>query len=118
MTEAPAVTLNSRDGVVAEVQLVQGCEAVEGAAVHFHQAVVLQVPTETQEEDADIPHCMDSTQEPVRQMWWPDREGNRTERRRHICSHSVLERKFKHSELAFVHLTFSYCSRHECLIYF
>lgn len=64
MTEAPAVTLNSRDGVVAEVQLVQGCEAVEGATVHFHQAVVLQVPTETQEEDTDIPHCTDSTQEP------------------------------------------------------
>lgn len=47
LTEAPAIALNPRDGVVAEVQLVQGCEAVEGAAVHFHQAVVLQVPTKT-----------------------------------------------------------------------
>lgn len=47
LTEAPAVTLNPSDGVVAEVELVQGCEAIEGAAVHFHQAVGLQVPTET-----------------------------------------------------------------------
>lgn len=47
LTEAPAITLNSRDGVVAEVQLVQACEAIEGAAVYFHQAVVLQVPAET-----------------------------------------------------------------------
>lgn len=47
LTEAPAITLNPSDGVVAEVQLVQGCEAIEGAAVHFHQAVGLQVPAET-----------------------------------------------------------------------
>lgn len=43
LAEAPAVALNSGDGVVAEVQLVQGCEAIKGATIHFHQAVVLQV---------------------------------------------------------------------------
>lgn len=47
LTEAPAVSLNPGDGVVAEVQLLQGCEAIEGAAVHVHQAVGLQVPAET-----------------------------------------------------------------------
>lgn len=46
LAEAPAIALNSGDGVVAEVQLVQGCEAVEGAAIHFHQAVVFQVSAE------------------------------------------------------------------------
>lgn len=46
LAEAPAIALNSGDGVVAEVQLVQGCEAVEGAAIHFHQAVIFQVSAE------------------------------------------------------------------------
>lgn len=60
LTEAPPVALNAGDGVVAEVQLMQGREAVEGAAVHFHQAVVLQVPAErdTRDEETAIrsPH--------------------------------------------------------------
>jgi hypothetical protein len=47
LTEAPPITMNARDGVVAEIQLVQGREAIQGAAVHFHQAVGLQVPTMT-----------------------------------------------------------------------
>lgn len=47
LAEAPAVPVDPRDGVVAEVELVQGGEAVERAAVHFHQAVVLQVPART-----------------------------------------------------------------------
>lgn len=53
LTEAPPVALNAGDGVVAEVQLMQGREAVEGAAVHFHQAVVLQVPAgrDTRDEE-------------------------------------------------------------------
>lgn len=67
LAEAPAVTLNSRDGVVAEVQLVQGCEAIEGAAVHFHQTVVLQVPTETHMQGMRLPvsHYTDSNQEAI-----------------------------------------------------
>lgn len=47
LAEAPAVTADTGDGVVAEVELVQGREAVERAAVHFHQAVVLQMPAMT-----------------------------------------------------------------------
>lgn len=47
LAEAPAVAVNARDGVVAEVELVQGREPIERAAVHFHQAVVLQVPATT-----------------------------------------------------------------------
>lgn len=30
---------------------MQGCEAVEGATVHFHQAVRLQVPAEAEDEE-------------------------------------------------------------------
>lgn len=47
LAEAPAVAADAGDGVVAEVELVQGCEAVERAAVHLHQAVVFQVPATT-----------------------------------------------------------------------
>lgn len=45
--EAPAFTVNASDGVAAEVELVQGREAVEPTPVHLHQAVVLQVPATT-----------------------------------------------------------------------
>lgn len=47
LAEAPAVTVNAGDGVVAEVKLMQGREAIERATVHFHQAVGLQVPAMT-----------------------------------------------------------------------
>lgn len=47
LAEAPAVAVDPGDGVVAEVQLVQGREAVQRAAVHLRQAVVLQVPATT-----------------------------------------------------------------------
>lgn len=47
LAEAPAITVNAGDGVVAEVKLMQGREAVERATVHFHQAVGLQVPAMT-----------------------------------------------------------------------
>lgn len=47
LAEAPAVSVDPGDGVVAEVQLVQGREAVQRAAVHLRQAVVLQVPATT-----------------------------------------------------------------------
>lgn len=45
--EAPAFTVNASDGVAAQVQLMQGREAVEPASAHLHQAVVLQVPAKT-----------------------------------------------------------------------
>lgn len=47
LAEAPAVTVNAGDGVIAEVKLMQGREAIERATVHFHQAVGLQVPAMT-----------------------------------------------------------------------
>ena len=47
LAEAPAVTVDSGDGVAAQVELLQGRQAVERAAVHLHQAVGLQVPAMT-----------------------------------------------------------------------
>lgn len=47
LAEAPAVTADSGDGVAAQVELLQGRQAVERAAVHLHQAVGLQVPAMT-----------------------------------------------------------------------
>lgn len=47
LAEAPALAVNAGDGIVAEVELMQGREAVERAAVHFYQAVVFQVPATT-----------------------------------------------------------------------
>lgn len=47
LAEAPAIAVDPGDGVVAKVQLVQGREAVQRAAVHLCQAVVLQVPATT-----------------------------------------------------------------------
>lgn len=47
LAEAPAIAVDPGDGVVAKVQLVQGREAVQRAAVHLRQAVVLQVPATT-----------------------------------------------------------------------
>lgn len=47
LAEAPAVSVNAGDGVATQVELVQGREAVERAAVHLHQAVGLQVPAMT-----------------------------------------------------------------------
>lgn len=56
LAEAPAITVNAGDGVVAEVKLMQGREAIERATVHFHQAVGLQVPamTATRRVKADV----------------------------------------------------------------
>lgn len=76
LTEAPPVALNSRDGVVAEVQLMQGREAVEGAAVHFHQAVVLQVPAERDTRDEETAA--------IRSCGHQHRAGNRTEKYAHF----------------------------------
>lgn len=89
LTEAPAVTLNPRDGVVAEVQLVQGCEAIEGATVHFHQAVGLQVPADTHRmRRVPFSHYRDSKKEAsLVRCGSQCREGSRTERR-HILFHS------------------------------
>lgn len=47
LAEAPAIAVDPGDGVVAKVQLVQGREAVQRAAIHLRQAVVLQVPATT-----------------------------------------------------------------------
>ena len=47
LAEAPAITVDPGDGVVAEMELVQSREAVERATVHLCQAVDLQVPAKT-----------------------------------------------------------------------
>lgn len=44
MAELQSVCIDASDRVVAEEQLLQGLQAVKGAAVHLRQAVVLQVP--------------------------------------------------------------------------
>lgn len=45
--EAPAFSVDAGDGVAAQVELVQGREAVQPASAHLRQAVVLQVPATT-----------------------------------------------------------------------
>lgn len=46
LAEAPAIGVDARYGVVAEVKLVQRGKAIERATVHFCQAVIFQVPGE------------------------------------------------------------------------
>lgn len=94
LAEAPAIALNARDGVVAEVQLVQGCEAVEGAAVHLHQAVVLQVPAKTTHRMKRLSSSRYPGGQAVSDVVL-GAEKVTTERSMHILHHVQHERKFK-----------------------
>ena len=46
LAELPPVRVDVGYGVVAEEELLQGAQAVQRAAVHFPQAVVVQVTVE------------------------------------------------------------------------
>lgn len=50
LTEAPALRVKVRDGVVGEVELQERLQTVKGAAVHLPQTVIVQVPTDDKKE--------------------------------------------------------------------
>lgn len=57
LTEAPAIRVDARYGVVTEVKLVERWKAIERAAVYFCEAVIIQVPVEKNwKELTDVQH--------------------------------------------------------------
>lgn len=66
LTEAPAIGVDPGYGVVTEVKLVQRWKAIEGAAVYFSQAVILQVAVEkNQKELTDKQHWSNTEEFPT-----------------------------------------------------
>lgn len=47
LAELPGVRLDPADGVMAEVELLQGQQAVQPALIHLRQVVVVQLPADT-----------------------------------------------------------------------
>lgn len=47
LAELPGVGLDPADGVVAEVELLQGQQPVQPALIHLRQVVVVQLPADT-----------------------------------------------------------------------